>query len=131
MNDCASDRKLARDEFGSNLQSLCKSILQDVSAVPLLQTTCPVAAGAGPDRERNFDSYMDTIREVARAEKVPLIDHTRYWRERFAQQPATHFYWMSDPVHPNNYGHQVFAECLFKELGIFDPESKVCRLFHP
>jgi len=40
-------------------------------------------------------------------------------------------YWMSNAFHPNQFGHQVFAELLFKELGIFDPKAATCRFFRP
>src|ERR1051325_8863755 len=57
MNDCASDQELVPAEFRSNLRSLCRSILDDGSALPVLQTTCPIMPGGAPNRERNFDAY--------------------------------------------------------------------------
>ncbi|MDD5704509.1 MAG: hypothetical protein PHR35_01185 [Kiritimatiellae bacterium] len=59
--------------------------------------------------------------------KVPLIDHERFWRDRVSRST----YWMSDPIHPNEYGHRAFAECLHRELGIFDPASQTGRLHVP
>ena len=38
---------------------------------------------------------------------------------------------MSDAFHPNNYGHCVFANYLFKELGIFDAKSTTCSFSTP
>ena len=131
MNDCSAGRGISREEFGANLTTLSRKIAEQPGAVAVLQTTCPILPGQAPDREPNFDAYMDTIREVAGREKLPLIDHTRYWKEYIAAKPGSHFYWMSDPFHPNNFGHQVFAECLFKALGIFDPASPSCQFFHP
>jgi lysophospholipase L1-like esterase len=132
MNDCSAGRKIPREEFRGNLETLCRKIMDLNGAVTVLQTTCPIIPGRSADREPNFDSYMDAVREVAAAQRLPLIDHTRYWRNVFAEKGAgLHQYWMSDAFHPNNFGHQVFAEFVFKELGIFDPDSFCCRLFRP
>jgi lysophospholipase L1-like esterase len=132
MNDCSTSRDISRDVFRSNLHALCDKVAETPGAVTVLQTTCPILPGCSPDREPHFDAYMDTIREVAAARKLPLIDHTRHWRETFAKRGAgTFYYWMSDAFHPNQFGHQVFAELLFREVGIWDPQSFVCRLFRP
>lgn len=132
MNDCSTGREIPRKEFRANLQTLCNQIAEIPGALTVLQTTCPILSGRSPDREPNFNSYMDAIREAASANKLPLIDHTRHWNEFFSKSGAGyHQYWMSDAFHPNSFGHQVFAELVFKELGIFDPASFACRLFRP
>jgi hypothetical protein len=38
---------------------------------------------------------------------------------------------MDDAFHPNAHGHRAFAHLLFRELGIFDETSNVCRLLVP
>jgi hypothetical protein len=86
-------------------------------AVPALQMTCPMVAGQAPDREPAFGAYMEVIRRVACARSLPMIDKGRFWRERASHST----YWMSDAFHPGEYGHRAFAECLHRELGIFDP----------
>jgi lysophospholipase L1-like esterase len=129
-NDCSIGRQISREEFRVNLIALCRAI-GELPGLPVLQTTCPILPGTSPEREPNFDAYMEIIREVAAQEKLPLIDHTRYWREAIQQQPHLHYFWMSDGFHPNYHGHRVFAELLFKELGIFDMTSETCKLEHP
>jgi acyl-CoA thioesterase I len=130
MNDCSNDRKISPDRFRGNLISLCKQVTA-LSAVPVLQTTTPVIPGTAPEREPTFDAYMDIIRQVAASENVPLIDHTSYWRKMISERYGVHFYWTSNGFHPNQFGHLVLAEYLFKELGIFDEKSFSCRLYHP
>jgi lysophospholipase L1-like esterase len=70
---------------------------------------------------------MEAIRETARERPLPLVDHAAHWRAH----PQPFHYWMSDPFHPNNYGHIAMAHLLFQSLGIFDPASPSCRLFCP
>jgi lysophospholipase L1-like esterase len=126
MNDCAEGRALSLDEFRANLGELAGKI-RSLGAIPVLQTTCPILPGQAPERTPYFPAYMDAIREVAAADNLPLIDHERFWRSR----AASHFYWMSDPFHPNECGHRAFAFCLYQALGIFDPASNSCRLHLP
>jgi len=125
MNDC-SECQVGLDEFEGNISRLLEAVL-DGGAVPVLQTTCPIRIGGAPDREPNLGAYMDVIRRLAVMRRLPLIDHERFWRERMTHST----YWMSDAIHPNEYGHRGFAECLLRELGIFDPASQTCRLHIP
>jgi lysophospholipase L1-like esterase len=126
MNDCSEDRQIGPAEFQANLEQLVARIGQ-VPAIPVLQTTCPILPGQSPERTPYFPAYMDAIRSVAADHQLPLIDHERFWRER----AASHFYWMSDPFHPNECGHRAFAMCLYQALDIWDPESHSCRFHLP
>lgn len=126
MNDCSDGNDITVDEFADNLVQLARRIA-DLGGVTVLQTTCPILPGQAPDRAPHIDAYMDTIRQVATDEALPLIDHTRYWLEH----ADSHNYWMSDAFHPNNLGHRAFARLLYQELGIWDENSPSCRLFVP
>jgi lysophospholipase L1-like esterase len=131
MNDCDVSRNISRSQFEANLQALCGRIGAMADAVPVLQTTCPILPQTSPTREPYFDDYMQTIRDVAQALAVPLIDHTAYWNAAFAEQSMLHHMWMNDGFHPNYHGHRVFAELIFKELDIYDATSQTCKLSHP
>jgi lysophospholipase L1-like esterase len=126
MNDCAEGRALPLDEFRANLGQLTGKI-RELGALPVLQTTCPILPGQSPERTPHFPAYMDAIREAAAANKLPLVDHERFWQAR----APSHSYWMSNAFHPNEYGHRAFAFCLYEALGIFDPASQSCRLHLP
>jgi lysophospholipase L1-like esterase len=126
MNDCSETRALSPEEFRANLKQFNQQLV-DINALPVLQTTCPILPGTTPDREPYFSQYMDIVREVAREGNWPLVDHLAFWEANRAK----HYYWMHDPFHPGAHGHLVFAHTLFRELGIFDANSNVCRLFTP
>ena len=126
MNDCSTSRAIGLTEFEENLTRLADGVLA-LGAVPALETSCPIRAGGDPSREPSFGACMEAVRRVAAARSLPLIDHERYWRERAVRTT----YWMSDAIHPNEYGHRAFAECLFREMGIHDPASQTCRLHVP
>jgi len=126
MNDCNIDHGIGVEEFGDNLVELATK-MTDLGTLPVLQTTCPILPGQAPERFPYFDSYMDRIRKVASDFKLPLIDHTRFWRER----SESHFYWMSNAFHPNAYGHRAFAENIYRCLDIYDDTSQSCRLDVP
>ena len=134
MNDCAAGEMGARvplREFRTNLFTLVQSIRQISKCLPVLQTCNPVLPGAAPEREPHLDAYMETIRNVASGEGLPLIDHATYWKKETDGQTHRFFSWMNDALHPNAMGHRVFAELIFKEAGIFDQKSCSCSFFHP
>jgi lysophospholipase L1-like esterase len=126
MNDCAESRGISCEEFSANLEQLTGKIWK-LGARPVLQTTCPILPGQAPERTPYFPAYMDAIRQVAADNKLPLIDHEQFWRNR----AGSHFFWMSNAFHPNECGHRAFAFCLYEALGIFDPASHSCRLHLP
>lgn len=137
MNDCAlgdPKRSVAPKDFRDNLEKLVALAREIPGCQVVLQTTCPILPGSTPEREPQFDAYMDLVRDAARQRACPLVDHAGYWREAAKANPALHYAWMGHAFHPNHFGHRVFAELIFKELGIFspaDPKAPTCRLFHP
>jgi acyl-CoA thioesterase-1 len=125
MNDC-SNRNVPPDKFKGNIRLLVEKILV-LGGIPVLQTTCPILPKTALEREPYFDEYMDIIRKVADADSISLIDHNASWRKNEGQQ----YYWMSDAIHPNEFGHLAFARLIFEELGIYDKNSNTCKLFFP
>ena len=126
MNDCSASNDISLAQFGDNLRRLVDRLLQ-IDAVPVLQTTCPIMPGQAPDREPDFEAYMEAVRQAAADHGVPLVDHTRHWQQHLDKRS----YWMSDAFHPNEYGHRAFADLLYRAFGIFDPNSHACRLYFP
>ncbi len=126
INDCSDKRPITFEEFEKGLRELV-DMIDELGTKIIIQTTSPVIHGAAPEREPYFDKYMDAIRRIAKDKDLPLIDHAKYWYEN----QDKHFMWMANSFHPNAYGHQAFVNLLFRELGIYDPESPTCRLFLP
>ncbi len=128
MNDCTTNpaQAIALDQFTANLNTLCDKF-EALGAVPVLQTTCPILPGSAPDREPQFPAFMQAICDVAAERELPLVDHTAYWKDNSDKL----YFWMSNQFHPNEYGHRAFAELLFTEMGIWDPQSATCRLMIP
>lgn len=126
MNDCSANNEITVAEFSDNLTQLVQR-LEQINAVPVLQTTCPILSGQAPDREPHIDAYMDAIRQAAAKHELPLVDHTAFWQQHIDKRS----YWMSDAFHPNEYGHRAFAHLLYREFGIHDPDSHACRLYFP
>jgi lysophospholipase L1-like esterase len=126
MNDCNKLNGVDGEAFDSNLRELVRKI-DRLSALPVLQTTCPILPGRAPRLASRLNDYMDILRTVAAETGRPLIDHTAFWRRYSDSQ----FFWMSNDCHPNAYGHRAFAVCLFQALGIYDPSSQTCRLHLP
>lgn len=128
MNDCTTNpaQAIALDQFSTNLHTLCDKF-EALGAVAILQTTCPILPGSAPDREPQFPVFMQAIRDVAAKRGLPLVDHTTYWQDNIEKL----YLWMSNPFHPNEFGHRAFAQLLLTEMGIWDPQSATCRLMMP
>ena len=126
MNDCGEENEIDTEEFEENIIKLVTRI-GDLGAIPILQTTCPVISELAPERAPYIDSYMDKIRKVAADYDLPLIDHTRYWKDNSDRT----IFWMSNAFHPNAHGHRAFAHYIFRCLDIYDEESHTCRLLVP
>ncbi len=130
MNDCtkgADGRELYRSNLGEILEQT-----RDAGALLLLHTPntiVPVNAGA---RRQDLPAYVAIVREFAAQNKIALVDHYRHWEETRKGPLRDPLYWINDgSIHPNQFGHIAMAQLLFRELGIFDPESPTCRLFAP
>lgn len=125
-NDSSDMNDITIKDFRNNMEELVGRFIQ-MNSLCVLQTTCPILTGTSPDREPYFDDYMQVVRDMAADFKIPLIDHTSYWRKR----EKDNYTLMSDSVHPNLYGHRFFAKYMYELLDIYDAESYCCRLFTP
>jgi lysophospholipase L1-like esterase len=125
MNDC-SDTRVPLDRFEANLHAIAGRV-SELGALTVLQTTCLVVPDRSPSCEPHLPRYMEAVRRAAAATGSPLVDHTAYW-----ELNATFLeLWMSDGIHPNEYGHRAFARHLFETCGINDPASQTGRLHIP
>ena len=134
MNDCcleAAGPRVPLDEYRKNLAELVRRIRSIPSALPILQTACPIQNELAPERAATYPRYMEALCAEAQALDVPLIDHRAHWIKEEPHRIHRLHCWMSDPYHPNEMGHRVFAETIFRALEIYDEKSPTCRLFYP
>lgn len=126
MNDCSDELNVPLERFKSNLENLARRF-EELGSLCVMQTTCLILPGTAVDRGRNFADYMEAVREVARDNGLPLIDHTKYWQKHVDKL----YLLMSNEFHPNEFGHRFFAKLIFEELEIFSKESICCSLLIP
>ncbi len=128
MNDCKGGPD-AIPRFRELYLDVVRRVREACGAVILIQTPNPVLPNSETQRGPYIEGYVAAIRELAAETGAILIDHYAACME-YAQKSQL-YYLMNDPLHPNEYGHRFKAQLLFKALGIYDPESEVCRLFVP
>lgn len=122
-NDCVA-KEQGLSNYRADLLELVKRI-RDLGAVPILQTANP-ADPEHPSNREWLPQYMDVMRAVAKAQNVILVDQYAYWEEHCANREAM-LAWLNDPIHPNGVGHLMFAQEMFRELGIFDANAPTCK----
>ena len=124
-NDAISDEK-GRLTFRKNLTEMIGRI-RKLGAVPLFNTPNPICKDVYNGTRKDLPNYVQIIREVAADYNVILVDHWGYWQEKRNKEELL-MNWLSDGLHPNEYGHRVLANEIFKCLDIYNPKSSTCQL---
>lgn len=127
VNDCTSGEE-GLEKFRRTYIGVLDQIISKTPALLVLQTPNSILP-LDELRYRHLPSYVEVVKEIATGRNILLIDHATVWTE--AAQKQTMIYWLSDAVHPNEYGHRVMAHTVLQALGLFDPLSNVCRYFVP
>jgi len=124
MNDCNKSNGINLEEFEANIVKLL-SLVDSINATPILQTTCPTLINVtGYKDYLSLSLYMDVIRRIAFDKNATLIDHMSFWNKN----ADYHSQWMNNLVHPNGFGHRVFARYIFQCMGIFNDTAPSCKL---
>lgn len=134
-NDIVHENCGGPEKFRERLTELTRRFRQD-GAIPILQTYNTIQLVENPTsdyqrgyvkRYNEFHIYNNIIRDVAEAEDAILIDHRKLWEEKTAD-PKILDHWLGETIHPGAYGHLQMAILIFKELGIYSPNSKCCAI---
>lgn len=126
MNDAAPDNAVDLNEFRTNLQKLIQAA-HAFKAQMVLQTSCTILEAGSGGRFQPLPDYMAVVRALAHEHRLMLVDHHRDWEALGDRLP----YLLSDAIHPNEMGHRMMAQTLFRSLNLLDPTSVCCRLFTP
>lgn len=108
-------------QYVNNLEKLADRIT-GTGAQLILQSPNSVISELAPGRE-SLEKYMSALKKFAEQRGLPFIDHYGYWTSRNDVVA-----WLSDPFHPNQWGHTEMAQTIFKAIGIYDPASRTCGL---
>lgn len=126
-NDCVAGAG-GREAFRQNLGKLLDQI-DARKSLAILHTPNLIFYRNAP-RRQDLLAYVEIVRAIARERRILLVDHYAHWLESHKAHPGELLYWLNDgSIHPNPCGHREIANLLFKRLGIYDPNSRTCRLF--
>lgn len=128
MND-AADGPNGRETYRRNLETLVSRI-RESGGLMLLNTPNTIYLKNAPNRA-DLPAYAEIVRNVAAQADVALVDHFAHWEQAKPNQEDL-LPWLEDQsIHPGVYGHREFARLIFRELGIFDEQSRTCLLEVP
>jgi len=111
--------RLSPDEYRENLKAIVEGLLLR-GIEPILMTEPRWARDAAPnglDENPNdrLALYMKACRDVAKAYRVPLVDHYARWTDAESQGKTLRD-WTTDGCHPNPAGHRELAQALVPAL---------------
>lgn len=109
------DSRISPAEYRANLERLVAD-LRAAGIVPVLMTEprwgrTAKPNGVGEHPNVRLEKYVAACRDVAKAKKVPLVDHFRVWNER-ESKGADIGSWTTDQCHPNPDGHRLLMETM-------------------
>jgi lysophospholipase L1-like esterase len=126
-NDCRyGEAGLAA--FKETYNAVLDRIVNEVGSLVVIQTPNGILK-LDEVRSPALPAYVETVRAIAAERDLLLVDHSARWAE--VEPKGTMIFWLSDAVHPNEYGHRAMAHTLLHALELFDVESNVCTLQVP
>ena len=113
MNDCAAGLS-GLEAFRRTYAEVIGRIRSSTDALLFLQTQngvdAPNAVG------RTLAPYMEAVLALGAELNVPVCDQYAAW-QRYERSRGNAFALLSDPIHPNQWGHQLLADALLRWLG--------------
>jgi hypothetical protein len=103
---------VSSEAFELTIEAIVGSVL-DVSAVPILVTSCPLN---WPEGQKTATSFYDRVRRAAALVDVPCASLDEYWLTIAGPPSAWRGLVQSDDVHPTDEGHALMATGLFQYL---------------
>lgn len=130
MNDCVAGPS-GRENYRTDLTKFF-SMVKERNSLLLLHTPNPIVI-IDPAKElrKDLPAYVEILRRFASDNAIPLVDHYQHWQEVRKDLYAMIYVLNDANIHPNHFGHSLLANLMFEKLGIFDPASRVCRMFIP
>jgi lysophospholipase L1-like esterase len=128
MNDCVAGRDYLPN-FRREYLQIINRIRDECGAEVMVHTPNWTLPTGGDARVEHLAAYRDAILELATETNIPCIDHFLVWRA--AEADGSMHHWLAHGCHPNEYGHRLLAQTLFRELGIWDATSWTCQLMVP
>lgn len=110
--------RLTVAQYRKNLEKLIERI--DQAGAKTVLMTPPRWAdhapmnGLGENPNLRLEPYVEVVRAIASARKLPLVDHYATWSA--ARQTGIDLAkWTTDGCHPNPEGHRIIAEEILRE----------------
>lgn len=135
LNDAYQDEgihgkaRISLVKYRENIEFFIKKIKEQGGRVILL-TPNPLGSKYEQFRIDQVRKYADCVREIAKDWEVPLLDTWELFYQYASENKVAgniDFLYL-DGIHPNDLGHQLIAEALYKLfIHQLTPEVKKCR----
>lgn len=110
-----SEPRIPLENYRDNLHFFIQKIRKQGGKVILL-TPNPLGSKYEWFRYRQVEKYANCMREVAREQKVALVDSWElfYRSAQVRQTPGNIVFLFLDGIHPNDQGHELIADAIFR-----------------
>ena len=110
-----SEPRIPLESYRNNLHYFIKKIREQGGRVILL-TPNPLGSKYEWFRYRQVEKYAGCMREVAREQKVALVDSWElfYRSAQNRRTPGNIDFLFLDGIHPNDQGHELIADAIFR-----------------
>ena len=131
MNDVV---RATTDEYADNLREIVRRI-RGQGAEAVLMTPNYVYDEDSARPLNRLAEFVATMRAVARESGTPVADAHSAYQTQHDRGPETWMRLMSDPVHPNLRGHNLFADVIIatlcgRTLSLSEPPAAPASLPH-
>lgn len=107
------------DEYAAALRRLL-ALMRNYTDKIVWHTVSPICGEQKTSEDAQpYDAYIETMRQVARENSLPLVDCNRLMKEALTSvNPDRHAQMLfHDRWHPNGTGHYLYAESIFEVIG--------------
>jgi len=104
--------------FTEGYLTLIRRIREETRALVFIQTPNRLDIPNSAMRGQCIEAYVAEVRRIAQLADVPCCDHFAVWQAYEAHMQYESYYLLNDPLHPNNFGHLLFANTLLEWIGL-------------
>lgn len=113
-------KKIEIEEYIKNLSNIIERV-QEIGAIPILQTYYCLLYDKMDEIFQNFPDYVEVNRKLALEKNIPILDQYKYFRPYYEQDSENYSKLMLDGLHVNPLGNAIMGILACRRFNLPDP----------